>query len=160
MLRIYSIWPEGGNTNRSDAANLRVVSSCRNDTCQHVYDLRENPCCFCAPRLEARGRKAVALLNEHNIEHTYREYTRDPLTADELRDMFAKLRLRPHEVLRKRDATKAGLSPNLSDDELIALMADNPRLLQRPIGIVGDRAVVGRPPEALLSCSTPKPDPS
>lgn len=91
------------------------------------------------------------MLNEHNIEHTYREYTRDPLTADELRDMFAKLRLRPHEVLRKRDATKAGLSPNLSDDELIALMADNPRLLQRPIGIVGDRAVVGRPPEALLS---------
>ena len=91
------------------------------------------------------------MLNEHHIEHTYREYTRDPLSADELREVFRKLRLRPHEVLRKRDATKAGLAPDLSDDELIAQMAENPRLLQRPIGIVGDHAVVGRPPEALLT---------
>jgi arsenate reductase len=37
-----------------------------------------------------------------------------------------------------------------SDEELIGLMAENPRLLQRPIGVMGDKAVVGRPVEALL----------
>ena len=74
-----------------------------------------------------------------------------PLTVAELEDVFAKLGLGPRDVLRKRDATKAGLSGQETDAELIALMAENPRLLQRPIGIVGDRAAVGRPPENLLT---------
>ena len=91
------------------------------------------------------------MLNDNGIAHTYREYTKDPLTAAELEDVFAKLGLGPRDVLRKRDATKAGLSGQESDAELIALMAENPRLLQRPIGIVGDRAAVGRPPENLLT---------
>jgi arsenate reductase len=54
-------------------------------------------------------------------------------------------------VLRKRDAAKAELRGDESDDELISLMADNPRLLQRPIGVVGAKAVVGRPVENLLT---------
>ena len=91
------------------------------------------------------------MLNEHGIQHTYREYTRDPLNEAELRDVFKKLNLAPRDVLRKRDATKAGLAADLSDEVLIGHMANNPRLLQRPIGVLGDRAVVGRPPEALLS---------
>ena len=91
------------------------------------------------------------MLNEHGIAHTYREYTKDPLSEAELRDVFGKLGLGPKDVLRKRDANKAGLTGEESDDELIALMADNPRLLERPIGVLGDRAAVGRPPENLLS---------
>ncbi len=91
------------------------------------------------------------MLNEHDISHTYREYTKEPLSADEIRDVLTKLGCGPRDVLRGRDAKKAGLSGSESDDELIALMADNPRLLQRPIGIVGDKAAVGRPPENLLS---------
>ena len=90
------------------------------------------------------------MLNEHNIAHTYREYTKDPLTVEEIRDVLAKLDVGPREVLRGRDATKAGLTGDESDDQLIELMAGNPRLLQRPIGIVGDRAAMGRPPEQLL----------
>ena len=91
------------------------------------------------------------MLNDNGIAHTYREYTKDPLTEAELRDVFLKLGLGPRDVLRKRDATKAGLTGDESDDALIALMADNPRLLQRPIGILGHRAVVGRPVEDLLT---------
>ena len=91
------------------------------------------------------------MLNEHDISHTYREYTKEPLSLDEIRDVLRKLGCGPRDVLRGRDAKKAGLSGSESDDELIALMADNPRLLQRPIGIVGDKAAVGRPPENLLS---------
>ncbi len=91
------------------------------------------------------------MLNENGIAHTYREYTRDPLTAVELREVLAKLGVGPRDVLRKRDAAKAELRGDESDDELISLMADNPRLLQRPIGVVGAKAVVGRPVENLLT---------
>jgi len=91
------------------------------------------------------------LLNEHGIEHTYREYTKQPLSESELRSVLTKLGVGPRDVLRKRDATKAGLTGEESDDSLIALMAENPRLLQRPIGVVEGRAAVGRPPEALLT---------
>jgi arsenate reductase len=91
------------------------------------------------------------LLNERGIEHEYREYTREPLSEDELRDLLRQLGLGAHAVLRKRDANKAGLTGHESEDVLIAKMVDNPRLLQRPIGIRGDKAVVGRPVENLLS---------
>lgn len=90
------------------------------------------------------------MLKEHGIEHTYREYRQDPLSEAELRDVLGKLGVGPRDVLRKRDATKLGLSGEETDEELVALMAEHPTLLQRPIGVVGKAAAVGRPPEALL----------
>ena len=90
------------------------------------------------------------MLNEHGVEFVYREYTKDPLSEAEIRAVLAKLGCSANAVLRRRDAKKAGLTGVESEDDLVALMAENPRLLQRPIGIVGDRAVVGRPPENLL----------
>ena len=91
------------------------------------------------------------MLTEHDVSFTYREYTKEPLSADELTDVLAKLGVGPTDVLRSRDAKKAGLTGQETDEELIAAMAENPRLLQRPIGVVGDRAVVGRPVEDLLT---------
>ncbi len=91
------------------------------------------------------------MLNDNGILHTYREYTQDPLSVAEIRDVLEKLGVGPREVLRGRDASKAGLKGDESDEALIELMAGNPRLLQRPIGVVGDKAVVGRPPESLLT---------
>ncbi len=64
--------------------------------------------------------------------------------------MVSKLGMTPRELLRKRDATKAGLSGNETDEDLIRLMVGNPRLLQRPIGVLGNKAAVGRPVENLL----------
>ena len=55
------------------------------------------------------------------------------------------------EVLRSRDAKKRGLSGEESDDELITLMAAHPTLLQRPIAVLGERAVLGRPVENLVA---------
>jgi arsenate reductase len=90
------------------------------------------------------------LLDEHNLEFTYREYTKDPLTVEELRDVLGKLGVGPRDVLRKRDASKNGLTGSETDDQLLALMAEIPRLLQRPIGVLGDKAEIGRPVENLL----------
>ncbi len=90
------------------------------------------------------------MLNEAGVSWTYREYTKDPLSEDEIRDVLSKLGLKVQDVLRKRDATKAGFTAKQPDDVLIAAMAKNPRMLQRPIGLLGDRAELGRPPENLL----------
>lgn len=90
------------------------------------------------------------MLKEHNAEYTYREYTKDPLSEAEIRDVLGKLGMAPRAVLRKRDATKHGIADSLDDDALIAAMAVHPRLIQRPIGVVGDNAELGRPVENLL----------
>ena len=90
------------------------------------------------------------MLNDNGIEFEYREYKKEPLSKKELQSVLKKLGVGPRDVLRKRDATKLGLSGDESDAELVNLMVDNPTLLERPIGVVGKKAAVGRPPEALL----------
>jgi arsenate reductase len=92
-------------------------------------------------------RKAVALLDEKGVGYRYREYTREPLSEKEIRSVLRKLGLRPRDVLRKNALGLTGEEP---DDELIAAMVRHPTLLQRPIGVLGNKAVVGRPPERLL----------
>ncbi len=93
------------------------------------------------------------MLKEQNIEHNYREYRKDPLSRDELSDLMQKLGMGPKDLLRKRDKAykELGLTGQESDDELLGHMAEHPTLLQRPIAVYGDRAVVGRPVEAILS---------
>ena len=95
-------------------------------------------------------RDAVALLKEAGAAFTYREYTQDPLSEAEIRDVLAKLGLGVKDVLRKKDAVKAGFSGEEDDDTLIAAMAQHPRMLQRPIGLKDGRAELGRPPANLL----------
>ena len=92
------------------------------------------------------------MLNERGIEHRYREYTEEPLSKAELKSLFGKLGCSPREVLRRNDKAyqELGLAGDESDARLLSLMAEHPTLLQRPIGVKGDRAVVGRPPENLL----------
>ena len=93
------------------------------------------------------------MLKERGIEYRYREYTKQPLDIAELRGLLAKLGVGPKAVLRKGDkAYRAlGLDGSESDEVLVGHMASHPTLLQRPIGILGDRAAVGRPVENLLA---------
>ena len=90
------------------------------------------------------------MLESKGISYTYREYTKEPLSKAEISDVLRKLKLNASDVLRTRDANKLGLTGKESAEELVALMAQHPKLMQRPIGVVGDKAAVGRPPEALL----------
>lgn len=92
------------------------------------------------------------MLQEHGVEYRYREYTQEPLTEDELRSVLARLGLPASAVFRGREAIgkELGLTGSEPDEVLVPAMAAHPTLLQRPIGLLGDRAVLGRPPEALL----------
>jgi len=92
------------------------------------------------------------LLEQEGIAYSYREYRKAPLDADELRAVFRKLGLGPRDLLRRRDKAfkELDLDGNETDEVLIAHMAQHPTLLERPIGVRGTRAVVGRPIERLL----------
>jgi arsenate reductase len=93
------------------------------------------------------------LLEENDVEYEYRDYKKDPLTAAEIQSVLVGLGVGPRAVLRRRDRAfrDLGLTGAESDERLIALMASHPTLLERPIGVVGGRAVLGRPPDLLLT---------
>lgn len=92
------------------------------------------------------------MLEENGVDYRYREYRKEPLSVDELERLFALLALAPADLLRQKDQAnrELGLTGEESAATLIAQMAEHPTLLQRPIGVSGQRAVVGRPIERLL----------
>ncbi|MCH9651362.1 MAG: arsenate reductase (glutaredoxin) [Deltaproteobacteria bacterium] len=92
------------------------------------------------------------MLKEKGIPFHYREYRKETLSAEEIRTVLALLGSTAKEVLRTRDAAyrDLGLTGEEGEEELIQAMAAHPTLLQRPIGIKGEKAVVGRPVERLL----------
>lgn len=108
--------------------------------------LYHNPRC-------SKSRQALALLQEHGIEPDTVLYLEQPPTLAQLRELLAKLGMAPRELLRKgEDAYKALnlADASLSDEVLLKAMVAQPKLIERPIAVRGDRAVVGRPPERVL----------
>ena len=98
------------------------------------------------------------MLEERGIAFSYRDYRSQPLTEDELRWLFDSLQMRPRDLLRRRDRAfrELGLSGDEDNNTLISFMHERPTLLERPIGIAGGKAVVGRPPERLLELEQEK----
>jgi len=95
-------------------------------------------------------RSTLRLLKERGAAFEAINYFETPLTEADLRGLLKKLGLSAREILRKDEpvAKDLGISKrDFSDDELIALMAKHPDLIQRPIVVRGDKAVLGRPPE-------------
>jgi arsenate reductase (glutaredoxin) len=98
-------------------------------------------------------RKLSALLAERGIEYDGIEYHEVGLREQEIRDLLRKSGLGPRDVLRAREPLVAELGlldDGVSDDELIARMAEHPKLLQRPIAVRGERALLARPVERVL----------
>ncbi|MGH6864748.1 MAG: arsenate reductase (glutaredoxin) [Methyloceanibacter sp.] len=101
----------------------------------------------------SRSRQTLALLEDKGIAPEVVEYLKTPPSAPELKRVLKKLRLKPRDILRKGEARYAELGLNdrpLDDEALVALMAENPILIERPIVVNGDKAALGRPPEKVL----------
>lgn len=108
--------------------------------------LYHNPRC-------SKSRQALALLEERGLQPSIVLYLETPPTADELQAILARLGIGPRQLLRTGEEEYRSLNladPSLSDTQLIAAMAAHPRLIERPILIAGDSAVIGRPPEKVL----------
>lgn len=110
------------------------------------YILLHNPGC-------GSSKKGLALLQENGVTPEVRKYATETgkLSLEEIRDLARKMgNVSPRAFLREKDAVKIGLPESASDEEVFAAMAEHPKLIQRPIGIHGDKAVLGRPNERLL----------
>ena len=98
------------------------------------------------------SRKGLALLQAEGIEPEVRKYMNasERLSVDELKDIARKMGgVSPREFLREKNAADAGLAADADDAAVFAAMAENPKIIQRPIGIKGKKAVLGRPIERL-----------
>ncbi len=97
-------------------------------------------------------RTAQAILQERGVEAEYIRYLDNAPSRADLEDVLAKLGTDdPRDIVRTKEPVYAELGLASADrDELLDAMTANPILIQRPIVIHGDRAVVARPPERLL----------
>ncbi|GGM05571.1 arsenate reductase (glutaredoxin) [Pseudomonas asuensis] len=101
----------------------------------------------------SKSRSALELLQEKKLDLHVVRYLETPPTPTELKDILRKLNIPTRQLLRtgEEEYKALGLADEgLSEERLIEAMTTHPKLIERPILIVGDKAVIGRPPEKVL----------
>ena len=101
----------------------------------------------------SKSRATLALLEARGLKPKIVEYLKTPPSAAELKAILRKLGIKPRDLLRECEPCYAELGlklGTLDDEALIALMAENPILIERPIVVAGAKAALGRPPENVL----------
>ena len=100
----------------------------------------------------SKSRQTLNLIKEAGKDVEIVEYLKNPPTADELREVLRKLNLPVEYLIRKNeDIYKTQYKgKELSEEEWIQALAEHPKMLERPIVVEGDKAVLGRPPENVL----------
>ncbi len=98
-----------------------------------------------------KSRQMLQLLKDKNIEVEVIEYLKNPPSEKELKTILTKLDIPAEKLLRKKEAIfKENFSgKTLSEDDCIKAMLEYPRLIERPIVIKGDKAIIGRPTENI-----------
>jgi arsenate reductase len=108
--------------------------------------LYHNPRC-------SKSRGALELLEARGLQPQVVHYLETPPSAAELRELLGKLGYSARQLLRSGEEAYQTLNladPTLDDEALIAAMLEHPRLIERPILVVGDKAIIGRPSERVL----------
>ncbi|WP_178985067.1 arsenate reductase (glutaredoxin) [Winogradskyella helgolandensis] len=109
-----------------------------------MIEIYHNPRC-------SKSRQGLSILEESGKAFKTIRYLEEDLTSVELQDIIIKLGIKPIDLIRKNEAIWKSdyKGKTLSDNEIIAAMVNHPKLIERPIVINGDKAVIGRPPEAI-----------
>ena len=110
------------------------------------WTIYHNPRC-------SKSRQTLQLLEDNGIQPAVVLYLETPPTRAQLITLLQQLKLSPRELLRKGEDEYKTLNlanPELEDDELLDAMVAHPKLIERPIVVRGERAVLGRPPENAL----------
>jgi arsenate reductase len=100
----------------------------------------------------AKSREGLQLLTEKGIVPEIVEYMKEPMTPAELNELIDKLGISADELVRKKEKIwkEEYADKELTGEELVLAMIENPRLMERPILVNGNKAAIGRPPENLL----------
>jgi arsenate reductase len=104
----------------------------------------------------SKSRQTLELIKQHTTDNTDNlsviEYLKTPLTVEEISSLVTQLNCSPIEMMRVKEAEFIAQNLKGSDDEtLINAMANTPKLIERPIVSNGSRAIIGRPPENVLT---------
>jgi arsenate reductase len=99
-----------------------------------------------------KSREGLAIVESSGKDFEIINYLKEIPSKDELRKVIEYLTLRPEQLVRKNEAIwkEKFKGENLSDDQIIDAMLAYPKLIERPIVIKGNKAVIGRPPEKIL----------
>ena len=99
----------------------------------------------------SKSRNALNLLEEKNINANVVKYLDDTPSKDELKEILNKLNMTAQELMRKGEAVykELGLKDQTNEEKLLDAMIENPKLIERPVIIRGEKAVVARPIENL-----------
>lgn len=103
----------------------------------------------------SKSRETLKLLQENNVEPVIVEYLKTPLNAEQISLLCKQLGMEtPRDLMRKKETDYK--ENNLADDslteqQLLDAMVSFPKLIERPIVVVGEQAKIGRPPEAVLA---------
>ncbi len=119
------------------------------------------PCNWCNPQTMitvyhnsrcSKSRNAITLLQEKNIEFKFIEYLKTPFTYKELAGLIKLIGIKPFDLIRKNEAVFKATYANkqLSDSEWIDVMLAHPNLIERPIVVNGQNAIIARPAEKIL----------
>jgi arsenate reductase (glutaredoxin) len=114
---------------------------------------QQQPTIYHHPRC-SKSRATLALLTERGLRPRVVEYLDRPPSTAEVERLLAMLGLEPRELMRRDEDEYGALGladPALTRRQLVAAIAAHPRLLQRPIVVVGGKAAIGRPPEKVLA---------
>lgn len=104
-------------------------------------------------RMCSKSRQTLELLQTAGQEVEVVEYLKHTPTAEELKQVLGKLNMKPEQLLRKGEKVykEQFAGKTYTEDEWIRIMVENPSLIERPIVVNGDKAVIGRPPEKVLT---------
>lgn len=108
------------------------------------YQIYHNPRC-------GKSREALKELESMNVEFEIVQYLDEPITYEHMTDLLEKLDISAEELLRKNESVwKDSFSDKeLDEDEIIFAMIEFPKLIQRPIVVKGEKAVIARPKEEI-----------
>ena len=100
----------------------------------------------------SKSRTTLSLLEENGITPEIVLYLENPLSTGEINVLLEKLGVGAAQLVRRGEADykEAGLGADSGNTEIVAAMAARPKLIERPVVVKGDRAVLGRPPENVL----------
>lgn len=101
----------------------------------------------------SKSRQTLQLLQDRGINPTVIEYLKTPPSTDQIYEILSKLNLKAKEIIRESEATyrEQGFADLQDEEDLVAAMRNYPILIERPIVINGNKAAIGRPPEAVLA---------
>lgn len=101
----------------------------------------------------SKSRSALAILEENGVTPTEVRYLETPPSKSDIVTVLAALAMEAKDIVRKGEAVykTLNLSAQSTNEEILNALVENPILIERPIIISGDRAVIGRPPENVTS---------